>query len=382
MKVIINAVSARSGGGLIYLCNLLRVLPAVCSEIHFVAVVPNIGLPDFGHQNLTLCVADQASGNSVSRYLWENTVLLKLIKKHKADILFCLANVVPLRKLNIPVVTVIQNIAPLHRKLLYDKLRTESLSAYLQLAFMKMLTLTAIRRSAAIISLSAFADNLVKSYHKPVRSKIIHHGVSEIFSPDARRPENIDNSKYFVFVSNIYLYKGLEYLIEALASDSDLPKVVVIGKVFDHNYFASIQKQIAEHGLSQRIIFLSSVPNESLAGWYCHAEALVYPSWCESFGMPALEALRCGCPVVAFKDGSIEEVCGILGFYAEPHSGKSLAKAMRKAMECDRNDYRKKAYRHACTFTWEESMRQYGSFLGSISQIRQNGENFDARQRF
>lgn len=97
MRILIDAVSARAGGGVSYLVNLLQILPKICPEDRFLVAMPEIRLPATipEYANLEIRKIPEASSNPIRRYLWENTGLIDLCHSWKADLLFCVGQILP-----------------------------------------------------------------------------------------------------------------------------------------------------------------------------------------------------------------------------------------------------------------------------------------------
>ena len=225
-----------------------------------------------------------------------------------------------------------------------------------------MLANTALTLYASIISkkvlvLSESSDNLLKSLIPSANTAIVHHGISDIFKPNLPRPAKAGEEPYYVFVSNIYVYKGLEYIIDAYKTKPHLPHIYIVGQPFDPKYYNRIKSSIADNKLDNKIIFLNSLPYSELPNWYANAIANVFPSWCESFGCGIIEAQACGCPVVGMNVATLPEYCYVKELLAESVDGRALADCMNKAIELRKNpslieelvDYSK-------FFTWENAM--------------------------
>ncbi|HNW13006.1 MAG TPA: glycosyltransferase family 1 protein, partial [Candidatus Rifleibacterium sp.] len=316
----------------------------------------------------TIRVIPEASGNVFKRYFWENTGLISLCQSWNADLLFCVANIIPLRNPGIPVAVMIQNVAPLTPRVLYLLKKFEPVQKYLQMLLLQKLTLYAVRNSQKVISLSQAAAGLLQKWQPSLESAVLYHGIADVFSPDVPRPKQAGNQPYFLYVSNLYVYKGFEYLVEAMALNPDLPRVMIAGRAFDQGYMRYISSLIEKFGVKDRVIFLDSLEYRDLPGWYAHATAMVSPSWCESSSIILLEAMACGCPVVAMNTGPMPEICGEVGIYAEPFSADELATAMQRATEIDRNKLREKLVARAAEFTWEKAMQDHARIFADMAK--------------
>ena len=361
MRILINAVSARAGGGVAYLLNLLEWLPAISPESYFIFAVPEMNIPEAckEYKNIEILQIKKASGNLISRYLWENTGLISLCKEKKADLLFCVANIMPLINPGIPVVVMVQNVAPLTPKVRKLLFKFEPLAKTLQMLSLQWLTLHALRNADKIISLSHATAELLKKWVPGLESDVLYHGTSPMFNPSAPATLKRLKKPYFLFVSNLYVYKGLEYIVDALAHDRTLPPVYVAGKEFDLGYLKMVKQRAIDAKVTDRIIFLDKVPYNQLPGLYANAEAMVYTSWCENCPNILLESMGCSCPVVAMDIGPMPEICEKSAEYAKPFDGISLAQAMSRLLNRDRKSSRSQAIEQSQKFTWEIAMRQH-----------------------
>ena len=113
-------------------------------------------------------------------------------------------------------------------------------------------------------------------------------------------------------------------------------------------------------GITQDVIFVDYTSELDLAHYYSSAALLAYPSLYEGFGLPPLEAMACGCPVVTSNVSSLPEVVGGAGIMANPYDTDSLAQAMRRVLTDDklRDDMVRKGLEQAKRFSWEKAARE------------------------
>lgn len=365
MRILINAVSAVAGGGMTYLVNLLKYLPDIMPEDEFLVVIQGINLPDelYNKPNLTIRKISNktSSENIIKRYWWENTGLIKLCKLWKADILYCIANMVPLVPIKTKTIVMIQNVAPLTPRVLSYLLEYEGIKPFLKMFANTILTIIASIKSDKTIVLSKATNKLVLSLVPKANTSILYHGINSCsFNPEAELPVKAGNEPYFIYVSNIYVYKGLEYIVKAYQINPKLPKIFIAGFPFDSKYFNKIKTLIVENKLEDKIIFLSAVPYNELPGWYANAIAMVYTSWCENCPNILLEAQSCGCPIIAMKTGPMPEFCSKENILIEPFNGEALACAMEKALELRKNpDLQTKLLEHSKKYTWKKAMEEH-----------------------
>lgn len=135
-----------------------------------------------------------------------------------------------------------------------------------------------------------------------------------------------------------------------------------------------IHERIARSPLRERIHVLGFVADADLPVWYRHAEALVYPSLFEGFGLPPVEAMACGCPVISSGCGSLEEVTGAAALRVDPESVDSLAGAMERLADWtpgERRTWVDRGVAHAARFAWSSCAEQtLASYLRALGEGR------------
>ena len=168
---------------------------------------------------------------------------------------------------------------------------------------------TAIRRARRILTPSHFVAHDVASFYKHIEHKIVVTGEGmppideQAFSNDRNRP-------YLLYVGSAYPHKGLDGLLIAWSKISvmhpDL-RLKIVGEKDD--FMTGLENEAADSGL-KNIDFLGRVNDQALGRLYAGAWAFVFPSLFEGFGLPPLEALAHGCPVICSDAGSLPEVVG------------------------------------------------------------------------
>jgi glycosyltransferase involved in cell wall biosynthesis len=169
------------------------------------------------------------------------------------------------------------------------------------------------------------------------------------------------NQPYFLSISTLEPRKNIDAIIKCFADlilqekneDLNLVLVGIKGWDFEKIYEAiSITPQI-----KNRIIFTGYVPDEDLAALYSGALSFVYMSFCEGFGLPPLEAMQCGTPVICSNTTSLPEVLGDAGILVSPTNFQDISKAMLSVYQND-DDYRKqlkqKSIERASQFSWQK----------------------------
>lgn len=160
---------------------------------------------------------------------------------------------------------------------------------------------------------------------------------------------------FVLFVSSLWPYKNCDGLLRAWAhARSALTdhQLVIIGAGRDEAYAASLPALATELGIVQDVIFTGGIPLADTVPFYRAAEAFVYPSHNETFGLPILEAMATGCPVVTSNVTAMPETAGGAAMLADPSDPASIAKAILEAIGPARNQLIEKGLRRAGEFTW------------------------------
>lgn len=230
------------------------------------------------------------------------------------------------------------------------------------------------RKAAEIITISDYSKrDIVDSYHiSPDRITVTPLAAPYHFGPvnssealvSVREKYAIGSGDYFLAVGSIQPRKNLVRLIRAYSRLVDargrkhVPKLVLVGK--RAWLFKETLDSVAHHRLEDSVVFTGHVPEVDLPALYSGALCFVYPSYFEGFGLPPLEAMQCGTPVIAGNRTSLPEVVGEAGLLVDPFDVEALAGAMAKMLdEPDlREGLRVKGLERARLFSWKETARQ------------------------
>jgi glycosyltransferase involved in cell wall biosynthesis len=208
-------------------------------------------------------------------------------------------------------------------------------------AIFRLVVPYAVRRAARVLAVSQRTkDDLVDLYGlDPDRVVVTPHGVDPSFSPGEHGP-----GSYLLFVGAVQRRKNPLAAAEA-ASELGM-KLVVVGPSRD----ATLVHALERHGADVR----GYVSKSELVGLYRGAAALVLPSRYEGFGLPVIEAMASGTPVVAAPDAAMREIAGDAAVFVEP---ADFAAGIRRAL-ADRDRLVEAGLRRAAQFSWEETARR------------------------
>lgn len=169
---------------------------------------------------------------------------------------------------------------------------------------------------------------------------------------------------YILAVGSIQPRKNLIRLIAAYADlrrarpQAKLPRLVLVGK--RAWLYAETLRSIAEQGIANDVIFTGYVPEGDLPALYTDALCFVYPSYFEGFGLPPLEAMQCGAPVITGDRTSLPEVVGDAGLMVDPFDEQALASAIARMIDDGglRAEFRRRGLERARLFNWHETARR------------------------
>jgi glycosyltransferase involved in cell wall biosynthesis len=176
----------------------------------------------------------------------------------------------------------------------------------------------------------------------------------ETFKQHKRLP-----SRFWLFIGTIEPRKNLPLLLDAyaqLAPNERLPLLLGGGSGWG---IAEVQAKIGQHGLQDSVQLVGFIPRDELALWYNSAEVFIYPSVFEGFGLPVLEAMACGTPVITSNVSSLPEVAQHAGWCLPPHDVQAWVTALRRVFADD--DWRAQAkqagLQQAQHFDWQTTAR-------------------------
>ncbi len=221
----------------------------------------------------------------------------------------------------------------------------------------------ALRRAQTVITVSDFTKRDIETNYPAVKNKIVVtkeaaeqfcHFVGETESHAILRP-------YVLYVGNAYPHKNLEIFLSA-ANHFPNYNFVLVGK---EDFFYKRLKEQVEHEAIENIVFTGYVSDRELGRLYRNALVYVFPSLYEGFGLPPLEAMQYGTPVLASNRGSLPEILGDAALYFDPLDNTLLCEQLENLLKDDalRKNLAEKGYRQAALYSWtrmaEQTLQEY-----------------------
>ncbi len=353
--LLTNDPSYRAAGIHTYIEQTLRALPAVApSDWQFKAYVgAQYPLELEGYQMVR---SQWQTQSPIRRILWEQLVQPFQLT---GDLFHATAFVTPLVQ-RLPSVVTIYDLSFVH----YPARLPRSRRLYLS-----TMTRRSCEQAQRVIAISqATADDLTQLWNIPSsKIDIAVPGYDKTrFKPlsqaeqEAFRAQKSLSERFWFFVGTLEPRKNLPMLLEAYASlqpHERLPLVIGGGKGWDYQ---PIFDAVKTHRLEKEVQFIGYVPTDELPIWYNCAELFIYPSVFEGFGLPVLEAMACGTPILTSDQSSLPEVAGNVGMCISPHDGHAWADALRFAFHnrAWREEQSLAGIERAQNFSWTHTAEQ------------------------
>ena len=166
--------------------------------------------------------------------------------------------------------------------------------------------------------------------------------------------------KFILYVGDVNYNKNIPGLIKALSGLKEKMSLVLVGKAFkDENLKETreILQLINSLKLEKKVLRLGWIPDKDLVAVYNLASVYCQPSFYEGFGLPVLEAMACGCPVVAAKTSSLSEICGSAAVMVDPNDINDMIRGLGEAIN-KREELIKKGLLQAKKFSWQKTAQQ------------------------
>jgi glycosyltransferase involved in cell wall biosynthesis len=368
LGIDVTALPPQPFGAANYIINLVQALLRIDATNEYVIFSKPLHAPLFDSTRAQ--IVQTALASPLLRIAWEQTALPLLARQHRLDLLHSPHYTMPLVKTCRTVVT-------FHDMTFF--LYPEAHLRYKRLFFRAMIPWSARRADALIaISQSTRADILRILRTPPDQVIAIPYGIAPQFQPIPDSPArdalcqkyNLPRP-FILYVGNLEPRKNLPILVRAFArvARAGLPHALVLAGARGW-MAAEIFSTIKELDLVSRVHFPGYVPQQDLASLYSAASLFVYPSLYEGFGLPVLEALACGVPVITSNVSSMPQVAGDAGILVEPSDVDALADAMKRVLTDQglRATLVAKGLARARSFSWERTAQATLSTYTRVAQ--------------
>lgn len=321
-------------------------------------------------KNLRLKKIEKVNSNRFKRIYFENFSLPAFFSQGNYHLYHSPACTLPFFS-NIPGVVTIHDLVPFK----FPHLCQNETVIYYNLVLPR-----SIARARKIVAVSNTVKNDILNLFPRIdtsKIEVVYHGVDKRFSRvvNVMKLDSVRNryqlpDKFILFVGNLEPKKNINRIIEAF---SDLKaerqiehKLVIAGK--KGWKYATIFELCKTRNLHNDIIFPGYIDENDIPALYSMASAFIFPSLDEGFGLPVLEAMACGCPVIASSQGALPEISGGACPLADPYNVSSIASAILNVLE--HTDYRNtiiaKGLKWSEKFYWESSAEKMLQVYNSI----------------
>ena len=370
MRIAIDARKLRDYGIGTYVRNLLRHLARIDHTTEYVVLCREADRETVGELGENFRgVPERSPGYSVR----EQVTIPRDLRRERAD-LFHAPHYV------LPPFTPCRSVVTIHDCI---HLRFPQYVHRLGYAYARTSLWLATHRSNRIVTVSEASKRDILSYFNvpPEKIDVIYNGIDERFStppPEedvARVRERYQlNDPFILYAGNVKPHKNIERTIEAFyllrrSGEFEQVKLLIIGD--EVAKYAALRHAVHRHKLHKYVRFFGFVPDRTLAILYRLSAVFVFPSLYEGFGLPPLEAMASGTPVITSNVSSLPEVVGDAALLVDPLQPEEIAEAMRRVLTDPalRDDLAARGLERARHFSWERSIRRvreiYGEVLGA-----------------
>jgi glycosyltransferase involved in cell wall biosynthesis len=250
----------------------------------------------------------------------------------------------------------------------------------------------AVRRSTVVLTVSEASRADILSFYPetpPERVRVVPNAIDDaiLTPPSPEETERVHEryqiqGRFILYAGNIKPHKNIERLIEAFGLLKARPefedvKLIIIGDEIQR--YGSLRRSVETAGVRQDVRFFGFVPDSTLAVLYRTAHAFAFPSLYEGFGLPPLEAMACGTPVVTSRISSLPEVVGDAALLVDPYDTADIARALVRVLsdQALREDLIARGRERASHFSWDRSVHAilavYREVLGASAKTPEAG---------
>lgn len=330
-RIVSNATGLGSYGR-----TLINALAPLVPQNRLLLYAPDAGREQLRTQvrvtNNLAFVYPQRASLRLQKDLWRAKGIVKDLQRDGVQLFHGLSGELPngVRKTGIRTVVTIHDLIFLAHPEFYHWIDTKLYARKFQ---------RACREADLIIAISEQTKKDILRYsHFPAeRIRLIYQSCGDYFATPsdaatrhAVREKYSLPQRYLLNVGTVEARKNLLLAVQALCHLPEELRLVVVGR---HTAYATrVEKYIAAHHLQNRVLFLHGIPNHELPAIYQQAEVFLYPSFYEGFGIPIIEAIQSGLPVVAATGSCLEEAGGSASLYVSPEDAEGMAVAIQRLL--------------------------------------------------
>lgn len=373
MHVVINAFSARRGGGQTYLINLLSHLS---QEIDMRVTVLLSAHSSFmvDHPSVRIRRIRFPVDNPFLRVWWEQFHLPRLLRRENADVLFCPGGIISTKvPSGCKTVTMFRNMIPFDQEQ-----RKKYKFGYMRFRcwILNKVMLRSMEKADLVIFISEFAKKVISRISQRVmkRNVVIPHGVGDSFlkCTTGVRPEILPSGPYIVYASTIDVYKSQVEVVRAYGllqrRSVSTPPLLLVGAAESY-YLSKVKTEIVVQKLEEKVLLTGQIPYEQMPSIYQNALMILFASQSENCPNILLESMASRKAVLTSNFPPMPEFGGEAVAYFDPRNPVDLAdqleallknpKLMQQLGDC--------AYKRALSYDWENAVLRTWEAIASVS---------------
>jgi glycosyltransferase involved in cell wall biosynthesis len=373
MRIAIDATSIprlMAGAG-VYTYNLIRALAEVDHENEYVVFTRSDAFDDLRRGTPPFEVVRVKAPSRPARLLWEQTVLSRELLRRRIDVLHSPHHTAPVLARGVRRVITFHDLTFFVLPGRYPPTR--------RLYFQTVSRLTARLADALICPSNAVRDDILRLLKvDPSRVRAIAEAAAPAFRPlddaaavERLRLKHLLPERFVLSVGSLEPGKNRTTLLRAYAKLREQgieQKLVVVGQ---RAWRYEGDFRLAEElGLKRDVVFAGYVSPEDMPALYNAADLFVFPSLYEGFGLPVLEAMACGVPVVASNVSAVPEVAGEAALLVDPSDVRQICDAVERLLRDDtlRSALRERGLQRAAEFRWEKAARETVEVYGQAAR--------------
>lgn len=360
MKIFLNLISVNAGGQFIRASKFLEKIEKDNKDIQIVVVKKTSVLPQIKTTKNRIVINFSGKFNLFKRFWWENIEMSNLIEYHSCDVFLTFSHYLPIKKINIPTIVGISNLAPFSKVALSE----EKLYYKLKFWILGKTIIYSARKADCILALSLTAkDKLIDLGLKPTKVFYNPIGVDNFWKIDVKnyaKPKVYDfRKKYFLYVSHFYRYKNHFRLIKAYSLLPSYVKniynLILIGSPLNKPYFEETKKLILNLNLDQNVLLIPGLCREDLRVFYQNSSLFIFPSLVENCPNILLEAMASGNPICTVDIDPMKEYCMNAAFYFDGNNIDSIKNSIIKYLSSKDNckELKNRSLQRSEDFSWD-----------------------------
>jgi len=361
--IVSSFIDEKSGGIGVYTENLVKKLNEIDFHNNYFLIHYERSTQDIYLENSEIIIPQKSFLNKMpgSYSFWRYYTLPKELKKYKLDVIHDPYELGPLSFSNPAAkIITIHDLTPL----LFPE-HFKSADVWLH----RLLFSKTIKNVDKIITVSEYSKkDIIEHINAPEdKIEVVYNGKSEIFHPhteneveEIKKRYNLP-SEFILCVGGLHPIKNIPRLLKAykkVLESGYWQPLVIVGKKVDK--WDPIFQTISQLGLEDKVLFTGHINDNDLSLLYSAAEVFVYPCLYAGFGLPPLEAMACGTPVISSNNSSIPEVVGDAGILIDPYQVYDISNALVHVLD-DKSMQKKmikKGKKQAELFSWENAARE------------------------